>query len=445
MPVGKRAMRTFVAAPASTGTYPGVVFYTDIFQLTESSLRWAVRLAGYGFVVAVPEIYHRIEPAGTVLGFDDEGKARGQADAEATPTGGLRRGRLRRARLARRALQQRRRRGPLHGRAHRLPGRVRRTRARHGVLVPDRPARRQARRGQDRLAGARRRHRRRHPADLRHQGPAHAAAGARDHPPRARRRRGRASSGASTRPSTRSGATSARATTPRRPTARSARRRPSCAASCDPLRPSRLGQLPEGAHPAAPAGAGVRAGHDRPLQRRGQAAGAPRAQPGRARPRARAGLRRTDPGVGRDPALPGRGNAIPAGRPARARPRAPVAVLRAEPGRGGAGGRPLHAAHGAGAEEAGGLRRPAAAGAQRAAFAGSRAGGRRSSPASATRSPTSRSTATCTAPPTPTRTRASTPASPPGWIASRRRRGSRTTSSRFAGRMADRSLAVGPR
>jgi carboxymethylenebutenolidase len=86
VPVGERAMRTFVAAPASSGTYPGVVFYTDIFQLTEPSLRWAVRLAGYGFVVAVPEIYHRIEPAGTVLDFDDEGKARGQADAEATPT-----------------------------------------------------------------------------------------------------------------------------------------------------------------------------------------------------------------------------------------------------------------------------------------------------------------------------------------------------------------------
>ena len=73
------------AAPAAAGSYPGVVFYSDIFQLTEPTLRWAVRLAGYGFVVAVPEIYHRVEPAGTVLGFDDEGKARGQADAEATP------------------------------------------------------------------------------------------------------------------------------------------------------------------------------------------------------------------------------------------------------------------------------------------------------------------------------------------------------------------------
>ena len=86
VPVGDRAMRTFVAAPRATGAYPGVVFYSDIFQLTPSTLRWCVRLAGYGFVVAAPEIYHRIEPAGTVLGFDDEGKARGQADAEAITT-----------------------------------------------------------------------------------------------------------------------------------------------------------------------------------------------------------------------------------------------------------------------------------------------------------------------------------------------------------------------
>ena len=85
VPVGDRAMRTFVAAPRAPGRYPGVVFYSDIFQLTESTLRWCSRLAGHGFVVAAPEIYHRIEPAGTVLEFDDEGKRRGQADAEATP------------------------------------------------------------------------------------------------------------------------------------------------------------------------------------------------------------------------------------------------------------------------------------------------------------------------------------------------------------------------
>jgi carboxymethylenebutenolidase len=83
--VDGRPMRTFIARPREPGPHPGIVFYSDIFQLTESTLRWCVRLAGYGFVVAAPEIYHRIEPPGTVLGFDDSGKVRGQADAEATP------------------------------------------------------------------------------------------------------------------------------------------------------------------------------------------------------------------------------------------------------------------------------------------------------------------------------------------------------------------------
>jgi len=83
VPVEGRAMRTFVAVPVGGGQYPGVAFYSDIFQLTPSTLRWVSRLASYGFVVAAPEIYHRIEPAGTVLEFDDEGKDRGQADVEA--------------------------------------------------------------------------------------------------------------------------------------------------------------------------------------------------------------------------------------------------------------------------------------------------------------------------------------------------------------------------
>ncbi len=85
VPVDGRSMRTFLAAPRATGPHPGIVFYSDIFQLTEPTLRWCVRLAGYGFVVAAPEIYHRREPAGTVLEFDDDGKARGQDDAEQTP------------------------------------------------------------------------------------------------------------------------------------------------------------------------------------------------------------------------------------------------------------------------------------------------------------------------------------------------------------------------
>ncbi len=78
-------MRMFVAAPKAEGRYAGVLCYSDIFQLTGPMLRVCARLAGYGFVVAAPEIYHRIEPAGTVIAFDDEGRTRGLDDAAKTP------------------------------------------------------------------------------------------------------------------------------------------------------------------------------------------------------------------------------------------------------------------------------------------------------------------------------------------------------------------------
>jgi carboxymethylenebutenolidase len=78
------ALRMFVARPNASGKYPGVIFYSDIFQLTGPMLRATMRLAGYGFVVAAPEIYHRIEPPGTVIPFDDEGRTRGMDDAART-------------------------------------------------------------------------------------------------------------------------------------------------------------------------------------------------------------------------------------------------------------------------------------------------------------------------------------------------------------------------
>jgi carboxymethylenebutenolidase len=48
-------------------------------------LRSCARLAGYGFVVAAPEIYHRIEPPGLVIPFDDAGRTRGLENAAKTP------------------------------------------------------------------------------------------------------------------------------------------------------------------------------------------------------------------------------------------------------------------------------------------------------------------------------------------------------------------------
>lgn len=78
-------MRAFVAAPRADGRFPAILCYSDIFQLTGPMLRSCVRLAGYGFVAAVPEIYHHIEPPRTVIPFDDAGRTRGLEDAAKTP------------------------------------------------------------------------------------------------------------------------------------------------------------------------------------------------------------------------------------------------------------------------------------------------------------------------------------------------------------------------
>src|SRR5207245_1066453 len=85
VPSSGGTIRAFVAAPKAEGRYPGIWCYSDIFQLTPPMLRSCVRLAGYGFVAAAPEIYARIEPLGTVIPFDDAGRTRGQQDAAKTP------------------------------------------------------------------------------------------------------------------------------------------------------------------------------------------------------------------------------------------------------------------------------------------------------------------------------------------------------------------------
>jgi carboxymethylenebutenolidase len=51
-------MKTVVLRPNSRGKYPGIIFYSEIFQLTGPIMRTAQAIAGHGFVVALPEIYH---------------------------------------------------------------------------------------------------------------------------------------------------------------------------------------------------------------------------------------------------------------------------------------------------------------------------------------------------------------------------------------------------
>lgn len=70
-------MRTHVVRPAAPGHYPGIMLFSEIFQVTAPIHRTAVQLAGHGYVVAVPEVYHEYEPAGTVLKYDQAGSDRG--------------------------------------------------------------------------------------------------------------------------------------------------------------------------------------------------------------------------------------------------------------------------------------------------------------------------------------------------------------------------------
>lgn len=70
-------MRTCIFRPSEAGLYPGLIFFSEIFQITGPIRRTAAMLAGHGFVVAVPEIYHEFEKPGVVLPYDQPGADRG--------------------------------------------------------------------------------------------------------------------------------------------------------------------------------------------------------------------------------------------------------------------------------------------------------------------------------------------------------------------------------
>ncbi|QLJ07376.1 dienelactone hydrolase family protein [Pseudoalteromonas sp. JSTW] len=78
-------MRTSIYRPAVEGQFPCIIFYSEIFQETTPIARSAAMLAGHGFIVLVPEVFHELNPPGTVLAYDDEGKDKGNADKWAKP------------------------------------------------------------------------------------------------------------------------------------------------------------------------------------------------------------------------------------------------------------------------------------------------------------------------------------------------------------------------
>src|SRR6056300_520140 len=80
-PTGK--MRTYVHQPQHKAKFPTILFYSEIFQQTGPILRAAQIVASHGYNVLVPEVFHELNPIGTVLGYDDAGREKGNADKSA--------------------------------------------------------------------------------------------------------------------------------------------------------------------------------------------------------------------------------------------------------------------------------------------------------------------------------------------------------------------------
>jgi carboxymethylenebutenolidase len=85
VPGASGAMRLHLFRPAIAGRYPGVLFFSEIYQVTGPIRRLAALVAGQGYIVAVPEVYHEYEPPGTVLAYDPPGTDRGNALKIAKP------------------------------------------------------------------------------------------------------------------------------------------------------------------------------------------------------------------------------------------------------------------------------------------------------------------------------------------------------------------------
>lgn len=85
VPTPTGPMRTYLFQPVAAGTYPALILYSEIFQLTGPIRRTAAFLAGHGYIVAVPEVYHELEAPGTVLAYDQAGADKGNFDKYEKP------------------------------------------------------------------------------------------------------------------------------------------------------------------------------------------------------------------------------------------------------------------------------------------------------------------------------------------------------------------------
>jgi carboxymethylenebutenolidase len=77
-PTGPMRTHRFFPVAASPGArFPAVVLFSEIYQVTGPIARTARLLAGQGYLVAAPEVYHEFEPPGLALAYDKEGTEKG--------------------------------------------------------------------------------------------------------------------------------------------------------------------------------------------------------------------------------------------------------------------------------------------------------------------------------------------------------------------------------
>lgn len=78
-------MRTYLHRPVGEKAYPTILLYSEIFQQTGPIERSARLIAGHGYAVVVPEVFHELNPAGTVLAYDQAGSDKGNRDKATKP------------------------------------------------------------------------------------------------------------------------------------------------------------------------------------------------------------------------------------------------------------------------------------------------------------------------------------------------------------------------
>lgn len=79
VPTPTGPMRMHLVGPAVPGRFPGVLMFSEIYQVTGPIRRLAAMVAGQGYLVAMPEVYHEHEAPGAALAYDQAGTDRGNA------------------------------------------------------------------------------------------------------------------------------------------------------------------------------------------------------------------------------------------------------------------------------------------------------------------------------------------------------------------------------